>query len=536
MDGFWDYVLLLLTQFAGGPGPKENNLVRFGLPAILWAALLVVAWSRQRQQELPREKLLVWGFGLGLARELFMFSHVSISLMGMEEHATGYFTPEPIEHALTMAAIVMVAGAFIRYILNDVSLSRRYLWIGLSATAICYVVIALWWSRHTAANPASRFNQSWGGFFFHSVTSVFIAAAIVLIAGRRGWLRNTVLVALGFFFLDEFVRVFNFSTARIYTDFCCPVANSFHIWAIPVLGYVYLREQSIEKRDAEEALEAYREHLEELVVERTAELAAQNAIAATTSQSLDLDTSLVTALDTVISVLEMDVGSIFLLEPDGETMVLHTHRGKASSDTLASVEKSDLRRCIAFQTVTNMQPMVLYMSDSGDRHPPPFIVAEGLQTMASTPLVSGGKVLGALNVGARRPNGISPQRLELLTAIGQQIGVAVENARLYQETERWAEELALLHEVSIFLTSTFDPDTIYNQVTEQSAKLLGCGMTLFFHWSEERREAVEVASYGADRSGGDGLHMLLGGFSNQFGWFFFGFGLAGAVHRFDWRA
>ena len=59
MEQIADYVLLLLAQFAGGPGPRENNLIRFGLPAILWAVLLAVAWSRQRQQELPREKMLV---------------------------------------------------------------------------------------------------------------------------------------------------------------------------------------------------------------------------------------------------------------------------------------------------------------------------------------------------------------------------------------------------------------------------------------------------------------------------------------------
>ena len=72
MNEFFDFALRLLNQFAGGPGPIENNLVRFGLPAILWGGLLIVAWSRQREQDLPREKLLVWGFGLGFASALLM--------------------------------------------------------------------------------------------------------------------------------------------------------------------------------------------------------------------------------------------------------------------------------------------------------------------------------------------------------------------------------------------------------------------------------------------------------------------------------
>jgi hypothetical protein len=70
MGSFGEFTILFLQQFAGGPGPPENNLVRFGLAALLWLVLLVIAWSRQRNQNLPRERLLVVGFGLAFAREL----------------------------------------------------------------------------------------------------------------------------------------------------------------------------------------------------------------------------------------------------------------------------------------------------------------------------------------------------------------------------------------------------------------------------------------------------------------------------------
>ncbi|MCP4543962.1 MAG: GAF domain-containing protein [Chloroflexi bacterium] len=540
MTKFLEFFLLLLTQFAGGPGPKENNLVRFGLPALLWAALFYVAWSRQRRQELPREKLLVWGFGLGLARELFMFSHLAMQLIGEGGHEpTGYFAPEPLEHAMTMAAIVVVAGAFIQYILDDDTLARRYLRVGLVATGICYIITSWWWYQITTASSESKFNQSPSGFFVHMATSLFVAIAIILITRKRGWLRNTVAVALAFFFLGEFLRLCNFVTLRTYTNILCPVANGFHIAAIPLLGYVYLREQSIKKWEAEKGLAAYREHLEDLVEERTTELtqaneqlqrevaereraeaeiaqrntelAAQNAIAATTSQSLDLNTLLNTALDTVMAVLEMDVGSIFLLEPDGEAMTLRAHRGGITVETaVESVDRSRMNKCIAFQAVADMRPLLLNMPDTNVKHPPRFIVEEGLQTMASTPLVASGQTVGALNLGARVPHAIPSQGLELLTAIGQQIGIAVENAHLYRETERWAEELALLHEVSVFLTSTFDPTTIYNQMAEQSAKLLGCSMSCILRWDEERRLAVIISSYGIVDQKIDGLQMLLG--------------------------
>ena len=104
MANFLELLLLGLRQFAGGPGPPENNLVRFGLPAILWGVLLGIAWSRRRARVLPRENLLVWGFGLGLARELYMFAQVMERVIGPAQHLESAFH-QPVEHALSMAAI-----------------------------------------------------------------------------------------------------------------------------------------------------------------------------------------------------------------------------------------------------------------------------------------------------------------------------------------------------------------------------------------------------------------------------------------------
>ena len=111
VNEYLDYVFLLLAQFAGGPGPKENNLVRFGIPALLFGVLLWVAWSRQRHEDLPREKWLVWGFGLGFARELFMFLHVGSRILFQTEY--DHCISEPLEHAMAMAAMVPSATAVV---------------------------------------------------------------------------------------------------------------------------------------------------------------------------------------------------------------------------------------------------------------------------------------------------------------------------------------------------------------------------------------------------------------------------------------
>jgi signal transduction histidine kinase len=539
VEHFVDYVLLLLAQFAGGPGPRENNLIRFGLPAILWAILLVVAWSRQREQKLPRERLLVWGFGLALARELYMFGHVSMGFItGGEPGDPTLHLAEPLEHALTLAAVIMVAGAFIRYILDDERITRRYLQAGLIATAVAFAGTWAWWYQLATGDPGARFNRTPAGLVAHLLIAVFAGAAIALLSRKKGWLRNVVTIALSFFVVSGILRLTNYATGFNYDYVICPICNSLHILAIPLLGYVYLREQSIEKQKAEEALNAYRDHLEELVEDRTTELtnaneqlqvevaereqaeakiaqrntelAAQNAIAATISRSLELDTILNTAMDTVLAVLEMDAGCLYLLDADGETLIPQTRRGASLA---ASLPEPGRFPCscsgISRQAVETKKPVALKVRDYPCEEQSPFISEQELAMLVSTPLMSKGRALGALSLGSKQPGEVRPEDLELLTAIGQQIGMAVENAHLYREADYWAKELAMLHQVSVFLSTTLVPEEIHEHITEQSAKLLGCQSSVLFRWDDERRQAVGASVYGMNGTPASELQLAL---------------------------
>jgi signal transduction histidine kinase len=76
--------------------------------------------------------------------------------------------------------------------------------------------------------------------------------------------------------------------------------------------------------------------------------------------------------------------------------------------------------------------------------------------------------------------------------------MAVDNAHLYQEADYWAKELAMLHQVSVFLSSTLEPEEVHDHITEQSAKLLGCQSTLLFRWDGRRREAIGASAYGTN--------------------------------------
>ena len=423
MDRFLSFLLTFVAQFAGGPSGSENNLVRFGLAAMLWAVLCVVAWSRQRQKALPRERLLLWGFGLGLARESLMLTYVSVQMIGLVERRAAHALSAPLERVLAMAAVVVVAGAFVRYILDDDRLACRYLLGSLGVTAACYLSTAGWWAAYALARPGVSFGQTWCAWVFRLSASVLLLAAIGMLAKGRGWLRNVVFVALLFFLMDELLNICSMALGEAYNSIFCPVSHAFHMLGIALLGYVYVREQSADRKRAEE------------------ELIALNAIATTISRALDLEHMLDAILDQVREVVPAEAGWIRLLEADGGPLSLAAQGGSVA-ETLSPAAVARLEQRAAGQVVASGQPVVqdripLAERVRGGARPP-----QGRHAAISVPIAARDNVVGALGVIVPTLNNSGPHKVALLTAIGHQIGVAVENAWLAREAsqaEIWKE-------------------------------------------------------------------------------------------------
>jgi len=219
-------------------------------------------------------------------------------------------------------------------------------------------------------------------------------------------------------------------------------------------------------------LKASYEELEERVNRRTHELATLYAISRAAAHSLDLEEVLNAALEETLTVLDVESGAILLLEPDGETMTLRAHRG-LSQDFVAAVQRIRVGESISGQAVSEGKPVILEVPDYPTERLSPFIVKEGFQILVSTPLIYKDQAVGALTLGTRRPRAFPPQELELLAAIGQQIGAAVENARLYNAEQRRAEEFRVISEVGRHTTSMLAVDELLQEIARLLKETLG---------------------------------------------------------------
>jgi nitrate/nitrite-specific signal transduction histidine kinase len=177
--------------------------------------------------------------------------------------------------------------------------------------------------------------------------------------------------------------------------------------------------------------------LEQRVENRTRELATLNSIAATVSRSLDLEEILHDALVRTAEVVEMDAGAAYRLDDAGQNLVQIAHLG-LSERFVRCTARLPLWQSAAGEATRVGYPVVMRVSEYADSDLKRLLNDEGLQMAISVPLMAKGDPVGALNLASRRWREVTADELSLLAAIGQQTGVAVENARLYEEAEETA--------------------------------------------------------------------------------------------------
>ncbi len=91
------------------------------------------------------------------------------------------------------------------------------------------------------------------------------------------------------------------------------------------------------------------------------------------------------------------------------------------------------------------------------------------------PMLAGADTIGALSLGSRGlDSGFVIEQKNLLQAIADQASGAIVKARLLQETQKRARQLALLNEIGRSLTSTLDLKRLLDQIIRHSVELLGC--------------------------------------------------------------
>ncbi|NIS81245.1 MAG: PAS domain S-box protein [Anaerolineales bacterium] len=188
-----------------------------------------------------------------------------------------------------------------------------------------------------------------------------------------------------------------------------------------------------------------RKLVEEQIRQRNIELAALNAIAATVSHSLDLEKILNDSLDDVmhLDILGGDTqGMIFLVDEFSDTLTLVAHRGAPENHPCLK-QPPRIGECLCGLAVQMGEPVLSEDCYDDVRHTRRWSDMLHHRDVC-LPLKVRGNVLGAMDIRLPASKEIGENVVELLSSVADQISVAVENARLFEEVSRQSERLRVL--------------------------------------------------------------------------------------------
>ena len=213
--------------------------------------------------------------------------------------------------------------------------------------------------------------------------------------------------------------------------------------------------------------------LEQRVADRTRALSALYDVMAVTSRSLDLETVLESSLDPVLAAMGSEVGAIHLLDETKGMLRLTAWRG-IPDDLVAQVESVSVDGGLVGWVIEHGESLVVPNIADGLR-PLLAIPAGSSQAYIGAPIRAKGQVLGVLSVVGEMGRQFKTEEVTLLASIADEVGVAMENARLYKQAEQLAvvrERERLARELHDSVTQSLYSLTL---LSEAGRRLAGAG-------------------------------------------------------------
>jgi signal transduction protein with GAF and PtsI domain len=179
-----------------------------------------------------------------------------------------------------------------------------------------------------------------------------------------------------------------------------------------------------------------------LVEPPTSQLALLHRISSIVSSEISLDEMLGEIVGLTVQVTACDACLVYLIERESGEIVLRASQMPHQVDLGNILLK--VGEGITGWVVEHRSVVALPSNAAADRRFKKFqaLVEDTYEAFLSVPLVSGGEVIGVINVHHRDTHDHTPDEVALLTFVGEQMGGAIAKSVLSEENARLMEETA----------------------------------------------------------------------------------------------
>lgn len=213
--------------------------------------------------------------------------------------------------------------------------------------------------------------------------------------------------------------------------------------------------------------------LEQALREKTREVDVLHRISESISNTLDLEAVLKHIVDVVVEVTKADACLLYLLSDGRDELILRASKnphprliGRITiglGEGITGWVARERTRVVIPSNASEDSRFKFYNTLPEDRY----------QAFVSVPIMVKKEVIGVINVQHKRPRRYREDELALLSTIANQVGGAIENARLYDQMKRKALQLETLSQVSETVASNRLIEDMLQLIVTMTAQMMG---------------------------------------------------------------
>jgi signal transduction protein with GAF and PtsI domain len=234
-------------------------------------------------------------------------------------------------------------------------------------------------------------------------------------------------------------------------------------------------------------------------IQKTLDLAGQelkvlHQITSTISSTLDLDEVLQQIIDLVIQVTKGDSCFLYLLDETEDFLILRA--SKNPHPRLIGRISVKVGEGITGWVAQEAQPVAIARHASRDSRFKFFnnLPEDKFEAFLSVPIIASSHVTGVINVQHRKAHRHTDGEKTLLSIIGLQVGSAIRNARLYEETSQRSRQITTLAKVGQLIASGQYLDEMLQLIVRMIAEMMQARVCSIMLVDTQKNELVLKAA------------------------------------------
>ncbi|MBE0682152.1 MAG: GAF domain-containing protein [Anaerolineales bacterium] len=263
--------------------------------------------------------------------------------------------------------------------------------------------------------------------------------------------------------------------------------------------------------------------VEQQLSQREDELAILNSVGEAMAKTLDVKTVTKIVGDKVRDIFHAEAVSIMLL--NAQTNMIHTHYeyDEGEGGYVDYIEPFPLGKGMTSKVIQSRQPLRLGTLDEQQVHGA-YLTPEQIENDANdvitqssmmVPIIVSEKVLGVVGLGSYKQHAFNENDLRLLQTLSANMGVAIQNARLFEAEQERIAELAVINSVQEGLASKLDIQGIYDLVGDKLHEIFKPDILFIAIYHTEKNMVSYPYAIGRGTKMNDLPDTDLGGFTGE---------------------